>query len=95
MPPLSHIQIVHPPQHADFRALLPFANYSTECYLVGRDSLLLQAVMVVWRTFLKFEVYQTAIIVSSQEVQIKKSAPNCHYYLQRAVTPDWKGSIAL
>jgi hypothetical protein len=25
----------------------------------------------------------------------KKGAPNCHYYLQRAFTPDWMGSIAL
>jgi hypothetical protein len=25
----------------------------------------------------------------------KGRAPNCHYYLQRAVTPIWMGSIAL
>ncbi len=24
---------------------------------------------------------------------IKKSSPNCHYYLQGAVTPDWMGSF--
>jgi hypothetical protein len=43
--------------------------------------------MAIWRTFLKFEVRQTAIIVSSglphsaKQVQIlKKCAPNCHYY---------------
>jgi hypothetical protein len=23
----------------------------------------------------------------------RKSVPNCHYYLQQAVTPDWIGSI--
>jgi hypothetical protein len=58
--------------------------------------------MAVWRTFLSFKARQTAIIISSgllhltQEVQIlKKCSPNCQYYLQRAVTPDWMGSFAL
>jgi hypothetical protein len=42
-----------------------------------------------------------AIIVSSelphpfQQVRIQKSVPNCHDYLQQAVTPDWMGRIAL
>jgi hypothetical protein len=26
---------------------------------------------------------------------IKRSVPNCHFYLQRAVVSDWMGSIAL
>jgi hypothetical protein len=52
-------------------------------------------------TVFNLEARKTAIIVSSrlshpaQEDQIQKSAPNCHYYLQRAVTPDWMGSSAL
>jgi hypothetical protein len=57
--------------------------------------------MAVWRTFLN-KARQTAIIISSglshltQEVQsLKKCAPNCHYYLHRAVKPDWMGSIVL
>ncbi len=69
--------------------------------LVRSDSLL-QIVMAVWRTFfLTFEVYQTANIAISglshsiKQIQIFFKAPNSHYYLQRAVTPDWKGSIAL
>jgi hypothetical protein len=69
--------------------------------LVGCDSPL-QIVMAVWRTFLKFEACQTAIVTVSsglshptQEVQIKKKAPNCHYYLQRAYTPYLMGSITL
>jgi hypothetical protein len=57
--------------------------------------------MVVWCTFFKFEVRQTAIIVSKgchtqpRKFKLKKSLPNCHYYLQNAVTPDWMGSIAI
>jgi hypothetical protein len=31
----------------------------------------------------------------TQEVQIQQSALNCHNYLQRDVTPDWMGSIAI
>jgi len=73
-----------------FRALLPSASYSAEwsggvCQPVAdkNDHL---------AHFLKIETRKTAIIVSSglshpaQEVQIQKSSPNCHYYLQRAVT---------
>jgi hypothetical protein len=45
--------------------------------LVGCGDSPLQIVMVIWRTFLKFEVPQTVVIVSSslshptQEVQMK------------------------
>jgi hypothetical protein len=37
--------------------------------------------------FLKFETFQT--------VQVQKSSPKGHYYLQRAAIPDWMGSTAL
>jgi hypothetical protein len=52
--------------------------------------------------FKKFEARQTAITVSNglphpalQALIQNKSAPKCHYHLQRAVTPNWMGSIAL
>jgi hypothetical protein len=50
--------------------------------------------------FFKFEARQKPIFVSdgmshlTQEVQIQKSASNCIYYLQRAITLDWMGCIA-
>jgi len=61
----------------------------------------LQIVMAVWCTFFTFEEGQAAITVFSrlscptQQVQVQKSAPNGPYYLQRAITLDWMGSIAL
>jgi hypothetical protein len=64
--------------------------------LVGCN-LPLQTVMAVWRNFFFNMEGQTAIIDSSglshptQKIPIEKSVPNCHYYLQRAVTPDWMG----
>ncbi len=83
----SNIDLERRPQSAftAFRALLPSADSN------GRLAHFL----------FFFEARQTAIIVSrglshpSQEVQIKKRVPICHYYLQRAVTPAWMGSIAL
>jgi hypothetical protein len=56
--------------------------------------------MAIWRTFFLFEVRQADIIVScgmspnSANSNLKR-APNCHDYLQWAVTPDWMDSIAL
>ncbi len=68
--------------------------------LVGCDRPL-QIVNEVWHTFFQFEVHQTAIIVSScmavtpcpGSSNLKKSPLNCNYYLQKAVIPDWIGSI--
>jgi hypothetical protein len=52
----------------------------------------LQIVMAIWRTI----IVSRGLSHQTQKVQIQtKRAPNCHYYLQRAVTPEWKGSIAL
>ncbi len=59
--------------------------------LVGCESTM-QIVMAIWRTI----IVSRGLLCLTQKVKIKtKRAPNCHYYLQRAVTPDWKGSIAL
>jgi hypothetical protein len=59
--------------------------------LVGCDSPL-QIVMAIWCTI----IVSRGLSHQTQKVQIQtKRAPNCHYYLQRAVTPEWKGSIAL
>jgi hypothetical protein len=57
--------------------------------------------MAVLRAFLKFEARQTAIIACielphlTQQVKLKKWAPNGHFNLQWAVVLDWMGSIAL
>jgi hypothetical protein len=59
--------------------------------LVGCDSTL-QTVMAGWGTI----IVSRGLSHQTQKVQIqRKRAPNCHYYLQRAVTPSGKGSIAL
>jgi hypothetical protein len=58
--------------------------------LVGCDSPF-QIVMAFWHTI----NISRGLSHPTQKVCIKKSAPNCHYYLHRAVTPDWIGSIAL
>ncbi len=59
--------------------------------LVGCDSPL-QIVM----TFLCTIFVNRGLSHPTQKVWIQtKRAPNWHYYLQRAVTPDWMGSIAL
>ncbi len=52
--------------------------------LIGFDSAL-QIVMAIWPT----------IIVSRglSHLTQTKMAPNCHYYLQRAVTPDWRAAL--
>jgi hypothetical protein len=89
------------PQSAftDFRSLLPSANNSAEWS--GR----------VWQPsadsnghlehiFFKFEAPQMAICrglsYPTQQVQnLKRRAPNGHYFLQRAVAPNLMGSIAL
>jgi hypothetical protein len=73
-----------------FLTLLPSANFLLSD-LVGRDSPL-QIVMAVWPTI----IVSRGLSHLTQKIQIKtKSVPNCHYYLQRAVIPDWKGGIAL
>jgi hypothetical protein len=52
----------------------------------------LQIVMAFWRTF----IVSRGLSYHTQRVWIQtKRAPNCHYYLQRAVAPDWMGSIFL
>ncbi len=52
----------------------------------------LQIVMTFWGTI----IVSRGLSHLTQNVWIQtKRAPNCHYYLQRAVTPDWMGSIAL
>ncbi len=90
--PRSSIGLEIRPQSAfsAFRALLPSANYSAEWS--GR----------VWQTSadsngcLAHYFCQQRLSHLTQKVQIQtKMAPNCHYYLQRAVTPDWMGSSAL
>ncbi len=59
--------------------------------LVGCGSPL-QIVMAVWRTI----IFSRGLSRPTQKIQIQtKRAPNCHYYLQRDVTPDLKGSLAL
>ncbi len=52
----------------------------------------LQIVMAFWRII----IVRRGLSNPTQKVWIQtKRAPNCHYYLQRAVTPKWMGSIAL
>ncbi len=79
---------------AAFRALLPSANYSAEWS--GR----------VWQPtsdcnchlahFFNNLKRDKQPLYSQQRALIQnKSAPNCYYHLQRAVTPNWMGSIAL
>jgi hypothetical protein len=59
--------------------------------LVGFDSPL-QIVKAVWCTI----IGSKGLSHPTQKAQIQtKRAPNCHYYLQRAVIPNWKDSIAL
>jgi hypothetical protein len=49
-----------------------------------------------WRTFFNLKRDSHYIPHPTQQVQIfLKSAPNGHYYLQRAVKTDWMGSTAL
>jgi hypothetical protein len=72
----------------DFRALLPSIRLS---YLVGVTALCKYVEMTVWRTFLKVEAPQNNHYCQQQAVtpdpgisNLKKSAPKCHHYLQRA-----------
>ncbi len=59
--------------------------------LVGCDSPL-QIVMAFWGTI----IISRGLSHPTQKVLIQtKRGPNCHYYLQRAGTPDWMGLIAL
>jgi hypothetical protein len=52
----------------------------------------LQLVMAIWCTI----IVSRGLSHPTQKVKIQtKRVPNCQYYLQKAVTPDWKGSIAL
>ncbi len=52
----------------------------------------LQIVMTFWSTI----IVSRGLSHPTQQVWIQtKRAPNYHYYQQRAVTPDWMGSIAL
>jgi hypothetical protein len=49
--------------------------------------------MAIWRSII---VGRGLSHPTHEKVQIQtKRATNCHYYLQKAATPDWKGSIAL
>jgi hypothetical protein len=89
---------------------VPLLPLGPSCFLqtillsdLVRCEILLQIAMAIWRAFAKFEAHQTAIIVSSglpyptHQDQIKRKVRQNkgHYYLQRAVTPDWMGSIDL
>ncbi len=59
--------------------------------LVGCDSPL-RILMAFWHTI----IVSRGLSHPTQKVWIQtKRAPNCHYYLQRAVTPKWMGSTAL
>jgi hypothetical protein len=52
----------------------------------------LQIVMAFWGTI----IVSRGLSHTTQKVWIQtKRAPSCHYYLQRAFTPYWMGSIAL
>ncbi len=69
----------------------PLQTIPTLSDLVGCDSPL-QMVMAGWRTIIVSRELSHPV----QKVWIQtKKMPNCHYYLQRAVTPDWMGGIAL
>ncbi len=59
--------------------------------LVGCDSPL-QIVMAFWRTII---VSKGLSHPAQKDLIHTKRAPNCHYYLQRSITSDWMGSIAL
>jgi hypothetical protein len=60
---------------------------------VGSDSPL-QIVIAVWRTFLYLNLLGQVSLPSADNngclarFKLEKSAPNGHYYLQRAVTPN-------
>ncbi len=59
--------------------------------LVGCDSPQ-QIVMAFWHT----NIVSRGLSHPTQKVWIQtKRVPNCHYYLQRAVTLAWMGSIDL
>jgi hypothetical protein len=57
--------------------------------------------MAVWRLFFKSEAshgyyyLQRAVTPNPASSNFLKSVPNDHNYLQKAVTLDWIGSIAL
>ncbi len=71
-----------------FRVQLPSANYSAD----GSGVKVIQIVRAIWRTI----IVSRRLSHPTQKVQVQtKRAPNCPYYLQRAVTSDRKGSIAL
>jgi hypothetical protein len=59
--------------------------------LVGCDSPL-QIAMAYWHIIIFSRVLSH--LTQKDKIQTKR-APNCHYYLQMAVTPKWKDSIAL
>jgi hypothetical protein len=40
-------------------------------------------------------IQQRAVTTDPRISNLKKSAPNCRYYLQWAVKADWMGSISL
>jgi hypothetical protein len=46
--------------------------------------------MAVWWT-----IIVRAVTPNPESSNSNKRTPNCHYYLQRAVASNWKGSIAL
>ncbi len=91
--PRSSIGLEIRPQSAfsAFRVLLPSANYSAEWPgRVWQPSA--DIVITIWPTI----IVSRGLSHLTQKVWIQtKRVPNCHYYLQRAVTPDWMGSIAL
>jgi hypothetical protein len=91
--PMSSIGLEIRPQSAfsAFRALLPSANYSAEWSgPVWQQPSSLH--MSFWRTI--FVSRGLSHLTQKAWIQTKR-APNFHYCLQRAVTPEWMGSIAL
>jgi hypothetical protein len=57
---------------------------------VRYNSPLLQIVMAVWHTFLKFELVGSGVDFNGclAHFKFKQISANGHYYLQRAATPD-------
>ncbi len=80
-----------------FRSLLHSANYSVEWSgQVWQPSADSNGCLVHFFLNLKSTkqpLVSRGILTHDQESSnLKKWAPNCHYHLQRAVTPDWMGS---